>query len=620
MKVAAATINTTPLDWAGNSAKILTAIADAKANGVSLLCLPEMCISGYGCEDMFLAPATWERAMDTLKDVVVPATNGICVCVGIPVQHLGSVYNCSAMIVDGKLLGFTAKQNLAGDGIHYEPRWFKPWPTGVQDVAHEGTPIGDIHYNIGGVKVGLEICEDAWVAGRPGALLAEMGCEIILNPSASHFAFGKIDVRERFVAEGSRAFGVGYVYANLVGNEAGRVVYDGGALIAQCGEIVALGERFQSEDVLLTTANLDVDLIRERRVASASRKTVFAGERFCINAAFPFPKVATGSVTGIKKAKWEATHRKEEEFARAVCLGLRDYMRKSRTKGFVVSLSGGADSAVVACIVAYLAKMYGLKTREILTTVYQGTKNSTNTTRDAARMVAEAIGATHHEVDVDAMVNNYVAASAKAQGRELDWKTDDLTLQNIQARARGPMAWMFANIEDKLLLATSNRSEAAVGYATMDGDTCGALSPISGVDKEFLLKWLVWARDFGPDGLGPVPALSAITSQQPTAELRPVTDGVKQTDEDDLMPYGILNRIEIAAIRDKKSPAVISAELIASGIPETKVTAWIAKFFRLWQRNQWKRERFAPGIHLDDENLDPRTWCRFPMLSGDMMK
>jgi len=201
-------------------------------------------------------------------------------------------------------------------------------------------------------------------------------------------------------------------------------------------------------------------------------------------------------------------------------------------------------------------------------------------------------------------------------GRELDWKTDDLALQNIQARARAPGVWMLANIQGALLLATSNRSEAAVGYATMDGDTSGGLSPIAGIDKAFIRRWLRWCEKTGPDGIGPLPELAAVNDQAPTAELRPAS--AKQTDEDDLMPYELLDAIERAAIRDKLSPSeiLLVTEVEFSQYSGPQLALWIERFFRLWSRNQWKRERYAPSFHLDDENLDPKTWCRFPILSG----
>jgi NAD+ synthase (glutamine-hydrolysing) len=176
--------------------------------------------------------------------------------------------------------------------------------------------------------------------------------------------------------------------------------------------------------------------------------------------------------------------------------------------------------------------------------------------------------------------------------------------------------WLLANLNAALLLSTSNRSEAAVGYATMDGDTAGGLSPIAGIDKAFLRRWLVWLEHSGPLALGPIPALRAVNAQAPTAELRPPS--ATQTDEADLMPYEVLDAIERAAIRDKRSPrevlTVIGAEFPQFGVEQ--LWLWLDRFFRLWSRNQWKRERYAPSFHVDDESLDPKTWCRFPILSG----
>ena len=175
---------------------------------------------------------------------------------------------------------------------------------------------------------------------------------------------------------------------------------------------------------------------------------------------------------------------------------------------------------------------------------------------------------------------------------------------------------MLANIRNALLLATSNRSEAAVGYATMDGDTCGGLSPVGGIDKAFLRQWLRWMESTGPSGGSAISSLKFVNCQQPTAELRPADNG--QTDEGDLMPYPLLDAIEGAAIRDKAMPAEVLSQMKTQfpDYTDEQLTAWITRFFQLWSRNQWKRERYAPSFHVDDENLDPKTWCRFPILSG----
>ena len=272
VKVGAAIVNQTPLDWDRNKAHILDAIEIAREQGVTLLCFPELCIPGYGSEDAFYATDTVERSWQML-DEIVPHTKGMVVSLGLPTLYRNGLFNTAALIVDGKLLGLAAKKFLASDGIYYEPRWFRPWPAGVQgEVYHNGEcyPIGDLYFHVGGVKIGFEICEDAWVAGRPGVTLAKHGIDVILNPSGSHFAFGKFAVRQRFVLEGSRAFNVTYVYANLLGNESGRAIFDGGAIIAANGEVQAIGERFSYADSQVTSAVVDVEGTRQRRSNTGS--------------------------------------------------------------------------------------------------------------------------------------------------------------------------------------------------------------------------------------------------------------------------------------------------------------------------------------------------------------
>jgi NAD+ synthase (glutamine-hydrolysing) len=644
LRVAAATLNQTPLDWDCNRRNISSAIEAAQRAGVGILCLPELCITGYGCEDAFLAPGTHRVALEVLSELV-PRTRGIAVSLGLPIWHNKAVFNACALVVDGRLLGLVGKQALAGDGLHYEPRWFKPWPQGKRtriSLLGESVPLGDLYFEVGGVKVGFEICEDAWIAQRPGAELSLRAVDIILNPSASHFAFGKHEIRRRLVLEGSRAFGVAYVYSNLLGNEAGRAIYDGDALIASGGSMLAEARRFSYADFELISAVIDVDLPRTRHSFLSSfspHVTTIPDE--CVCAQMSFPSAALESPSAAKHGFESSPFLRQEEFARALALALFDYLRKSRARGFVVSLSGGADSAACAALVDLMAALCvqdlgidGVRSRlgdipglervedarslvgRLLTTAYQSTRNSGEVTRAAARAVAEAVGARHVEMDVDALAESYVRLAEQALGRSLNWESDDLALQNIQARVRAPSVWLLANVERALLLATSNRSEAAVGYATMDGDTAGSISPIAGIDKAFIRRWLVWLEKHGPEGIGPLPALSAVNEQAPTAELRPPS--ANQTDEADLMPYDVLDVIERAAIRDKRGPRDI-LEVLKVAFPaytDSERANYIERFFRLFAQNQWKRERYAPSFHVDDANLDPKTWCRFPILSG----
>jgi NAD+ synthase (glutamine-hydrolysing) len=381
--------------------------------------------------------------------------------------------------------------------------------------------------------------------------------------------------------------------------------------------------------------------MNQARDASYLPEAGHAPEAGIVSCPFRFPAIdPEPAATGL--ASWESSPElKEEEFARALALGLFDYMRKSRSRGFVVSLSGGADSATVAVLVALMVRL-GVDdlsrarfieklayfpelasaadpralVRKLLLCVYQSTRQSSETTRKAAAAVADAVGAEFQVLDVDRLVERYVSLISEAVGRPITWATDDVALQNIQARVRAPGVWMLANLRGALLVATSNRSEAAVGYATMDGDTAGGISPIAGIDKAFVQRWLRWYETVGPAGVGPLPALALVNAQAPTAELRPAA--AAQTDESDLMPYDVLDAIERAAIRDKQTPIEVW-KLIVTEFPAHRretLAAWVERFFQLWCRNQWKRERYAPSFHVDDENLDPKTWCRFPILSG----
>ncbi len=593
--VGGACLNQIPMDWDHNIGNILAAINEAKRQKVDLLCLPELCITGYGCEDMFLSQWLPEKSLAKVRDIL-PHTEGIAVVVGLPVIFNGRHYNVAGFLYNGEVLGFYAKHHLAKSGVHYEPRWFESWPYRTVDTIDffgQSVPFGAIELDWQGISVGFEICEDAWFDDRPACYLRHGRVDLMLNPSASHFAFRKGAFREQLVMSSSERFDTTYVYTNLLGNEAGRMIYDGDILMAQRGKLLARNRRLSFEDWNLLTCEISFD--------------------------------DDSSVPNILD-DWET---RLEEVSRVIPLALFDYLRKSRSKGFVLSLSGGADSSSIATMVAHMVhvafaelgheefqRKLGFEipneeeaaVHQILKTAYQGTRNSSEQTLASAKGLAESIGATFHHWLIDDEVASYRTKIEEAVGRSLNWEQDDITLQNIQARARSPIIWMLANLDRYLLLSTSNRSEGDVGYATMDGDTSGSISPVSAIDKALILEWLRYAQDtLGYEGL------QYVNNLTPTAELRPLERA--QTDEDDLMPYSVLVQIEEWGIRERKSPLQVF-EIMRKDYSDEQLKQWITKFFRLWSINQWKRERIAPSFHVDDFNVDPRTWCRFPILSS----
>lgn len=650
IKVASSALNQTPLDWYGNRQRILDCIKDAQEQSVSILCLPELCLTGYGCEDQFYAPDTREQAWQSLEEIVAE-TSGITVTLGLPMLIQNKLYNAVAVVSNKRILGFVAKQHLPNYGVFYEDRWFHRWPANARtEYKRDGFsyPFGDIQFELSGVKIGLEICEDAWVPARPGRTHFDKGIDILLNPSASPFSFGKFRTRERLVQDASRSFSCAYIYANLLGNESGRLIFDGDALIAQDGQLLASSDRFSYEDYTLITAWIDISVNQQNAMVI---KTPFVSEKpSLVSTDFDWPEDVIPHPQQVEIDAFEkGIYIKEEEFTRAVSLGLFDYLRKSRANGFTLSLSGGADSSACLALCAYMVLLaeesIGLSklkqklhyiptiaacqdtkavTKTLIQTIYQGTKNSSTDTLLSAKNLAEGIGAVFFDINIDSLVAEYTTLIEKQLNRSLSWDTDDIALQNIQARVRAPSVWLLTNTSNHLLLATSNRSEVAVGYCTMDGDTAGSISPISGIDKHWLRHWLRWAEEVGVEVRGtniPIPSLSWVNKLAPTAELRPLEK--VQTDEADLMPYECLDALEKWAIKQRKSPIECYKLALVSQIgsfTEEQWQTWVRRFFQLWSRNQWKRERYAPGFHLDDRNLDPRSWCRFPILSGGFEK
>ena len=596
LRIAGASLNQTPLDWEGNTSRVLDAIRTAREQNADIVCFQELCISGYGCEDLHLAPWLSEKAWAELEKIV-PHTKDLMVCIGLPLHFSDKTWNGACVIHDTKILGITLKQNLALDGVHYETRWFEPWPPNEVTRIHRNgkdISVGDLVYDIKGIRFGFEICEDAWRKIRPGEILCQRGVDLIINPSASHFALGKSHSRETLVVDSSAKFNCAYVYVNVLGNEAGRMIYDGDIIFAQKGAMLGVHRRLSFQPFQVQTCTID----------------------------FTDPSKSQSL------PKTDITDR-SDEFAQAVALALFDYLRKSKAKGFVLSLSGGADSSCCAILVSEMVRravaeigwdsfcerlgmepVKDLKQAvgKLLTTAYQGTDNSSTQTLEAARELAGSIGAEFHQWTIDDEVKSYTAKAEKAIGRKLRWETDDVAMQNIQARARSPIIWMLANIKQSILITTSNRSEGDVGYATMDGDTSGSLAPIAGIDKPFIMLWLKWAeRDLGYKGL------RYVNNLQPTAELRPQERA--QTDEKDLMPYPVLVDIEKLAFLYRKPPVEVY-KLLSEKYDPVLLKDYVRKFFRLWAANQWKRERLAPSFHVDDLNVDPRSWLRFPILSA----
>ncbi|MFM2478393.1 nitrilase-related carbon-nitrogen hydrolase [Celerinatantimonas sp. MCCC 1A17872] len=678
LTITTASLRQLPFDFSGNVKRVTQAIEQAFKNGANILLMPELALTGYGCEDNFTFQEFHEATSDAL-DKVIQATKelgkdypAMLVSVGLPLLYPGGqVYNASAIISAKGLHGFVCKQFLARNGLHYEPRWFEAWPRSrVIEHPHYRVPMGDLVVDCKGVRIGFETCEDSWISNRPGRDLYQRNVDIILNPSASHFASGKFDIREQFILEGSRAFGVAYAYANLNGTENGTSIFDAGCMIASEGRMVSYGDRFNCRDVLLNHAIVNISANRVTRITSSEAIGAFK-EELEINLPYtlttqtpPWKQALQPAIANdLLNEFWEELSdddRIHAEICYAIANGLWDWMQRTHTHGYIVSMSGGADSGLAATLVylshylalhqlgaqeyrkklpkpwlesipeyseesgdyGYWLKQYVMP--KVLMCLYQGTDNSSEITFNAAKGVSENIGATFEHWNVQKIVDDYIGLVNQIYPKQpLNWNDDDIALQNIQARSRSPGVWMLANRENKLLIATSNLSESALGYATMDGDTSGVLSVVSGLSKTRIRKINNWLEKQGLPVEGhhgfhrlTIPAMGLINAQQPTAELRPV----EQTDEEDLMPYIICDSIMQSYLVRQMWPKSILIDLLMQGHGEIysleQLGHFIERWFRLFCRNPWKRYGTRAGFHVEQISLDPKTFHRFPLLNA----
>ena len=603
VRIASSNLNQTPLDWRGNLNNIRESIKIAKDNSVDILCLPELSITGYGCQDLFYHDWFIQKSDDILKEIRL-LTKSITVIIGHPLSFNKKRYNSCCIIRNQKILGFFIKSNLPNDGIHYEKRWFEGWEYGKVDkfnFLNQSYPIGNfqIEYD-NNLTLGFEICRDMWDEERPANYIKTKKNLIIFNPIASHYAFKKFDFRKKLVVESSKKFNCTYISVNLLGNESGKVIFEGDTILASEGKLISVNDRFSFKNISFSKYDID-----------------FNNQSDKIN--YESPKIY-------------------DEFIDAFSLGLSDYLFKSNLNGFALSLSGGLDSSSIAILTYEMIKRIlekqGIETlnkkfnlnlipsgnihsnikkviNKILFTAYQETENSTKETKRSAKILSDFIGSNHFEWSIDSEVKSITEKISNKTSKIYSWEENDITLQNVQARVRSPFIWFIANANNLLLLSTSNRSESSVGYSTMDGDSSGSISPIAGIDKVFIKDLLKYLREKYN-----YTCLDNVLSLKPSAELKPTNK--KQFDEDDLMPYNILSEIEKCFVKERKGPREIYNILKRKELSDDEsLKKNIKNFFKLLATNQWKRERTAPSFHFDDYSLDASTWFRFPILSNN---
>ncbi|XP_064628246.1 glutamine-dependent NAD(+) synthetase-like [Lineus longissimus] len=668
--LATCSLNQWAMDFEGNMQRIIKSIVLSKEKGATVRLGPELEVTGYGCGDHFSESDTFLHSWQVLAEILNhPSCTDIICDIGMPVMHKNVAYNCRVIIFNRKILLIRPKLAMCDGGNFRETRWFSAWaklketeehflPRMIQSVTGQKTaPIGDAVISTLDTCIGVEICEELYTSKSSHVDMGLDGVEIFTNASGSHHQLRKANIRVDLVTSASSKSGGIYLYANFFGCDGERVCYDGCSMVAVNGDIVARGAQFSLKEVEVVTATVDLEDVRMYKNKLRSR---------CTNSAKTpsYPRIhvdfALSEQNDMFKScsepmKWKY-HTPEEEINLGPALWLWDYLRRSGQGGYFIPLSGGIDSSSSACIVYSMCKLVCQAANDgdaqvvcdaqrivgeqgyiptnprelasrIFTTCYMGTTNSSLDTRTRARDLAQEIGSYHIDINIDPAVEAVMGIFIKFFGLKPKFKAfggsvrENIALQNIQARLRMVLAYLFAQLTlwargksgGLLVLGSANVDEGLRGYLTKYDCSSADVNPIGGINKTDLRSYIKYCiRMYG------FKSLSSIFDTPPTAELEPLVDGqIAQTDEDDmgmtyeeLSFYGKLRKIQGCG------PYSMFCKLVymwKERFSPREIAAKVQHFFRYYSINRHKMTTITPAYHAeayspDDNRFDLRQF------------
>jgi NAD+ synthase (glutamine-hydrolysing) len=552
VRIGLAQINTTVGDLEGNRKKVLEYLERARAESVDILAFPELTLTGYPPEDLVFRRDFLHETHKALHSLILHVRDLVAI-VGFVEDQGERRYNAAAVICDGQLMGIYRKHCLPNYGVFDEVRYFSPG----EDFRV---------FTDGNLIFGVTICEDLWRPNGPIAAQARAGAQMIVNISASPYEIGKSAQRHSLLIKRTVEERVAIAMCNLVGGQ-DELVFDGQSLIGdRDGKIVARAKSFE-EDLLI------VDLALPSRAAApadAVRLPRAVGR-------YPAQKIVPRLEPSLPEA---------EEIYRALVLATRDYVRKNGFTKVIIGLSGGIDSALVACIA-----VDALGAENVLG-VFLPSRFTSEVSRHGVQQLAQNLNIRLMTLDIDALYD----AALRSLGPVLAHTKPDATEENIQARLRALLWMAISNKLNALVLTAGNKSELALGYATLYGDMAGGFCVLKDVTKTRVYQLARWRNAQGEV----IP--QTILERAPTAELRP-----NQTDEADLpAPYRDLDRVLEAHIERNQSPQEIAQAL---GISEGIVKDIIA----LIRKNEYKRRQAPIGPKITPRAFG-RDW-RMPIVN-----
>jgi NAD+ synthase (glutamine-hydrolysing) len=560
LRVALAQINPTVGDLTGNAERIVEAIARAEEAEADLVVLPELALTGYPPEDLVLKPGFVADNLAAL-DNVAAATSRTVAVVGF-VDQGSDLYNAAAICAGGEVRGRYHKMVLPNYSVFDEARYFAP--------GRGATTL----WGIGGVKVGISVCEDAWSPTGPIAAQGAAGAELIVNINASPYYADRMAEREALLGTRASDASVPLVYVNLVGGQ-DELVFDGGSMVFDsAGRVVTRLAQFDE-----TVAVVDLEV----RAAYRKRMLDPRGRQWVPPLPLAELTAASRHAPGAPRleAPMASVISREEEVYLALVTGTRDYIEKNGFSDVVIALSGGVDSAIVAVVAAD-----AIGPDRVHTVAMPSRYSSDGSETDAADL-AGRLGVDHRTIAIEpAHVALMEMLDPSFTGRD-----EDLTEENLQSRIRGVTLMALSNKFGWLVLTTGNKSEAAVGYSTLYGDTAGGFAVIKDVPKTLVYQLCRWRNGRAVDLALPrdptVPPVipEVILTKPPSAELRP-----DQRDDQSLPPYEVLDPILAAYVEDDFT----AAELVAAGHDE----ALVRRIVRLVDTAEYKRRQTPPGVRV----------------------
>ncbi len=610
-------------DPAGNAVLLESAIAAAAEQGASLVLLPELCITGYTCGDLFRQDALLRDAHRTLHRLAAHTGKlGVAAVVGLPVADGGRLYNAAAFLADGRILGIVPKTHLPNTGEFYEQRWFasaRTWERDTVDIDGVSVPMGaNLLFRAANhpeCVIGIEICEDLWSVEPPSGKLALAGATLLLNPSASDELLGKARYRHDLVAQQSARCLAAYAYASAGANESSSdLVYGGHCLVAENGAVLGESERFSFGDAMLIS---QVDL---RRILHERRSnSTFFGER-------PAPGVRTVDFTlGVPPAGMHKLRRRihphpfvpadtaaRDEHCREIfsiqAAGLARRIRHTHAKTVVLGRSGGLDSTLALLVTVEAFDRLGLDRKGIVCPTLPGPGTGARTKSNAIRL-ADLLGVTLREIDITPAVELHL--------RDIGHDgAHDLTFENTQARERTQILMNLAGSLGGFVVGTGDLSESALGWCTFNGDHMSMYHVNIGVPKTLVRHLVTWAAHARYVGDARTVLEDVVDTPISPELLPPAADGsIAQETEQLVGPYELHDFFLYQTVRNgcrPKKTLFLAEHAFAGKYDEPTLRKWLKLFLRRFFQQQFKRQVMPDGPKVGSVSLSPRGDWRMP--------